>query len=89
MYRNHVRIIADILLATYNAEGASVTHIIRKANISYNRLKLLLSMLIDKELIKVESIDGNTRYIISEKGKEFLNAYNRFYELAEGFGLKV
>ncbi len=89
MYRTHTRIIADILQATYTSNGASITNIIRKANISYNRLKHILNILIENGLLTIENVDGSNRYIISDKGREFLNLYDRFYNLVESFGLKI
>lgn len=89
VYRSSVRIVADILSVAYTAEGTGITNMVRKANISYNRLKQILSILISKGLIDVESIEGNNRYIISERGKEFLSAYSNLYDIAEAFGLKI
>ncbi|MEM2855755.1 MAG: DUF4364 family protein [Candidatus Nitrosocaldaceae archaeon] len=88
-YRTNVRIVADILNVAYSAEGTNVTNIIRKANISYNRLKQILDILITKGLIELENVEGNNRYIISEKGKKFLDVYTDFYDMAEAFGLKL
>ena len=89
MYRTHVRIIADILNLAYCAEGTSITNIVRKANISYNRLKGILDTLIEHGLLIIEKRDECNRYIISERGKEFLQVYSRFYDMAESFGLKL
>ncbi len=89
IYRTHVRIIADILDLTYNSEGSSITNIVRKANISYNRLKSILNTLIEQGLLNIENKEGSNRYIISERGKEFLQIYSRFYDMAESFGLKI
>jgi predicted transcriptional regulator len=89
MYRTHVRIIADILNITYSAEGTNVTNIVRKANISYNRLKDILNILTERGLLNIEEIDGSNRYIISDKGREFMKVYSRFYDMAESFGLKI
>jgi len=89
MYRTHVRIIADILNLAYCAEGTSITNIVRNANISYNRLKGILDTLIERGLLIIEKKDESNRYIISERGKEFLQVYSRFYDMAESFGLKL
>ncbi|GIU71450.1 MAG: hypothetical protein KatS3mg003_0929 [Candidatus Nitrosocaldaceae archaeon] len=89
MYRTHVRIIADILNATYTADGTNITNIVRKANISYNRLKHILNTLTERGLLMVEEVDGNNRYIISDKGREFLEVYSKFYDMTEAFGLKI
>ena len=90
-YRTHVSIIADILATAkqYSYEGydngATVTHLIRKANVPHQRLGSIVSALTESGLLYEES----TKYRISEKGIEFLRAYNEFKGFAEGFGLKV
>ncbi len=89
MYRTHMRIIADILSIAYSAEGTNITNIVRKANISYNRLKYIINTLTEKGLLSIEEVDGSNRYIISDKGRRFLEAYSKFYDMAESFGLKI
>ncbi len=89
MYRTHMRIIADILSIAYSAEGTNITNIVRKANISYNRLKYIINTLTEKGLLNIEEVDGSNRYIISDKGRRFLEAYSKFYDMAESFGLKI
>ncbi len=86
-YRTHVSIIADILSTVkegYNG-GATVTLLIRKANVPHARLSSMVSLLTQSGLLYEDS----AKYRISEKGMEFLKAYNEFKGFAEGFGLKV
>ncbi|MEW6603067.1 MAG: winged helix-turn-helix domain-containing protein [Thermoproteota archaeon] len=90
-YRTHVSIIADILSTAkqYSFEGydngATVTHLIRKANVPHQRLSSIVSTLTQSGLLKEDS----SKYRISEKGIEFLKAYSEFKDFAESFGLKV
>lgn len=90
-YRTHVSIIADILSTArqYSYEGydsgATVTHLIRKANVPYQRLSSIVSSLKQSGLLQEDS----ARYRISQKGIEFLEAYSEFKGFAETFGLKV
>ncbi|HKX81002.1 MAG TPA: winged helix-turn-helix domain-containing protein [Nitrososphaera sp.] len=90
-YRTHVSIIADILSTAkeYSYEGydngASVTHLIRKANVPHQRLASMVSHLMQSGLLYEDS----ARYRISDKGIQFLEAYTEFKGFAEGFGLKV
>jgi len=90
-YRTHVSIIADILTTAkqYSYEGydsgATVTHLIRKANVPHQRLSSMVSSLKQSGLLQEDS----ARYRISEKGIEFLKAYGEFKGFAETFGLKV
>ncbi len=90
-YRTHVSIIADILSTArqYSFEGydngATVTHLMRKANVPHQRLSSIVSTLTQSGLLKEES----AKYKISEKGIEFLKAYSEFKGFAESFGLKI
>jgi predicted transcriptional regulator len=90
-YRTHVSIIADILTTAkqYSYEGydsgATVTHLIRKANVPHQRLSSMVSSLKQSGLLQEDS----ARYRISEKGIEFLKVYGEFKGFAESFGLKV
>lgn len=90
-YRTHVSIIADILSTArqYSFEGydngATVTHLMRKANVPHQRLSSIVSTLTQSGLLKEDS----SKYRISEKGIEFLKAYSEFKGFAESFGLKI
>ncbi|MEM2759839.1 MAG: winged helix-turn-helix domain-containing protein [Nitrososphaerales archaeon] len=93
MYRSHFQIIADILNTArdYNdgGNGVSITLLIRKANVSYGRITKILTRLIDAGLLQQIPEDKACRYKISEKGIEFLQAYTRFHEFVESFGLRA
>ena len=90
-YRTHVSIIADILSTAkqYSYEGydsgATVTHLIRKANVPHQRLSLIVLTLMQSGLLYEDS----SKYRISEKGMEFLKAYSDFKGFADTFGLRV
>ena len=90
-YRTHVSIIADILSTAkqYSYEGyesgATVTHLIRKANVPHQRLSSMVSTLTQSGLLYEDS----AKYRISEKGMEFLKAYTEFKGFAETFGLRM
>ena len=90
-YRTHVSIIADILSTAkqYSYEGydsgATVTHLIRKANVPHQRLSSIVSTLTQSGLL----YEDCAKYRISEKGIEFLKAYSEFKGFAETFGLRV
>lgn len=92
-YRTHVRIIGDILTTTkddaLDEEGASVTQLIRKANLSHKRISKLLDVLVSQGLLEQTSSERTCKYKISEKGMEFLKAYHEFKEFADNFGLKI
>lgn len=92
-YRNHVKIIGDIL-HTAQAEagddrGVSVTHLVRYANISHVRISKMLKMLVSGGLMEKIDHDGSSKYRISVSGKEFLKEYRSFSRFAESFGLDI
>jgi predicted transcriptional regulator len=90
-YRTHVSIIADILSTAkkYSYEGyengATVTHLIRRANVPHQRLSSMVSILKESGLLYEDS----AKFRISDKGILFLNAYTEFKDFAQSFGLKV
>lgn len=92
-YRTHISIIADILdtarECSYegHSKGATVTHLIRRANVPYKRLSSLVTELKASGLLN--ELPEESKYRISEKGMEFLKSYQQFKGFAEGFGLRV
>ena len=90
-YRTHVSIIADILSTAkqYSYEGydggATVTLLMRKANVPHQRLGSMVSALKQSGLL----YEASAKYKISEKGIEFLRAYSEFKGFAQTFGLRV
>jgi predicted transcriptional regulator len=92
-YRTHVSIIADILQIARECSyergngGASVTYLIRRANVPHQRLSSIVSLLKQGGLL--QELPKESRYRISEKGLEFLNAYSSFKGFAETFGLRI
>jgi predicted transcriptional regulator len=87
--RNHIDIIADILdtASQYGSErGAPVTHLIRRANVPHRRLSSIVSDLKASGLLHEASA---SKYLTTEKGREFLKNYTQFRDFAEGFGLKI
>ncbi len=92
-YRTQVRIIADVLTTAkdMNTEGTGVgvTTLIRKGNMSYTRMTKLLSELVGSGLLLELSGDKISKYMISEKGVQFLAAYSQFEDFAQSFGLRL
>jgi predicted transcriptional regulator len=86
-------IIGDILTTTRDEvpdeTGASVTYLIRKANISYGRISKILETLVQQGLLEQTNSDRACKYKISSRGREFLQAYRGFREFAENFGLRI
>jgi len=92
-HRTQIKIIGDILDTTTEEidehEGTTVTHIIRKANISHGRLSTILSTLVSQGLLEQVNSKRSCRYKISQSGREFLIAYKTFREFSDDFGLSI
>lgn len=92
-YRTHIKIIGDILYATrddlQDENGSTVTHLIRKANVSHSRISKILKMLVSQGLLEQVETRGSNKYKISTSGREFLQAYYAFSKFADDFGLTI
>ena len=92
-YRTQVRIIADVLSTArdLNTEGAGVgvTALLRKGNMSYTRMTKLLGELVGSGLLLEVNGEKISKYMISEKGIQFLAAYQSFENFATSFGLRL
>lgn len=92
-YRTHMKIIGDVLATTrddlQDEDGASVTYLIRKANISHSRISRILKTLVSQGLLEQVETNGANKYKISQSGREFLQAYYTFTTFADNFGLTI
>ena len=92
-YRTHMKIIGDILATTrddlQDEQGATVTYLIRKANISHSRMSRILKTLVSQGLLEQVDAQGSNKYRISQSGREFLQAYYTFTTFADNFGLTI
>ena len=88
-----IKIVGEILDTTMQEidehEGATVTHIIKNANISHGRLSRILSNLVSQGLLEQVNSKRSCRYKISPSGREFLSAYKTFREFSDDFGLNI
>ncbi len=79
--RGKIQIMGDVLsLAT---SGIKKTHIMYRANLSYEQVYLYLEELISKRLIAQDISPDGVIYRITEKGREFLSYYSRLTALIE------
>ena len=92
-HRTQIKIVGEILDTTMHeideCEGTTVTHIIRKANISHGRLSTILNNLVSQGLLEQVNSKRSCRYKISPSGREFLLAYKTFREFSDDFGLTI
>ena len=90
-YRNSTQIVCDLLVATKECgrEGIKTTALLSKSNLSHGRMRTFLSTLTGSGLINQIKFDGKNTFVITHKGKLFLEEYSRFHELANSFGLEM
>lgn len=90
-YRNGVRIVGDVLsiASDFGTDGINITLLLRKANLSYNRLVRLATQLTTAGLLEEKLEEGKRVYLITERGKEYLRTYQDFESLASSFGLEL
>jgi len=77
--RGKIEIMADVL--SLSTAGIKKTHIMYKANLSYEQILHYLNQLLGKGLIAQDISDGSLVYRTTERGREFLSHYTRMSEL--------
>ena len=77
-YRGTLEIIRDVLLVVGEAgdSGSKKTHIMYGANLSYK----LLTRYLEKILYAGLVCEGESCYVITEKGRKFLQSYEDYEE---------
>lgn len=86
-HRNRLKIINDIL--TIADDGAKKTHIMYRANLSYDQLTEYLDFLLGNGLIaktQDTDFDGSFVFRATDKGKEFLRTYSELQEVLQHSG---
>jgi predicted transcriptional regulator len=77
--RGKIEIMADIL--NLSTVGIKKTHIMYRANLSYEQILYYLGELQEKGLLEQRMEDGVTIYGTTEKGRDFLGHFSRMSEL--------
>ena len=90
-YRTSMQIVADLLVATDQCgqEGIKTTTLLTKANLSHSRLSKFLENLTGAELINKIEYDGKNTFVITPKGRQYLESYKKFSDIAGSFGLDL
>jgi len=90
-YRTSMQIVGDLLTATEESgqEGIKTTALISKANVPHSRLSKLVSNLIGSGLINRIEFDGKHTFVITQKGRQYLESYAKFTNIAQSFGLEL
>ena len=91
VYRNSTQIVCDLLTVTQDSGqcGIAVTPLCQKGNLSHSRLQNFLSRLTSSGLVNQIEYDGKNTFVITKKGRLFLEEYTKFHEFAGSFGLEM
>jgi predicted transcriptional regulator len=86
-----MQIVGDLLTATKQSgqEGIKTTNLLTKANLSHSRLSKFLSNLTGAGLINKIEFDGRNTFVITHRGRQYLETYEKFTNVAESFGLEL
>jgi predicted transcriptional regulator len=79
-YRNRLQIVADILYVVSNNDDAKKTRIMYLANLSWDLLTKYLKDLMEAGLLSFGSSD---RYVLTPKGKLFLDKFGEYCKRRE------
>ena len=90
-YRTSMQIVADLLTVTQlsGQEGIKTTSLLTKANLSHSRLSKFLNNLTGAGLINKIEYDGKNTFVITSKGRQYLDSYANSSSIAESFGLEL
>ncbi len=90
-YRTSMQIVADLLTTTEQSgqEGIKTTSLLTKANLSHSRLGKFVENLTGAGLINKIEFDGKNTFVITPKGRQYLESYKKFSEISESFGLEL
>jgi len=86
-----MQIVADLLTAAEQSgqEGIKTTSLLTKANLSHSRLSKFVNNLTGAGLINKIEFDGKHTFVLTPKGRQYLESYQQFSDIAESFGLEL
>ncbi|KAG2473740.1 MAG: putative transcriptional regulator [Nitrosopumilales archaeon] len=90
-YRTSMQIVSDLLTATDQCgqQGIKTTSLLTKANLSHSRLGKFIDNLTGAGLINKIEYDGKNTFVLTPKGRQYLESYQKFSNIAESFGLEL
>jgi len=90
-YRTSMQIVSDLLVATDQCgqQGIKTTSLLTKANLSHSRLAKFIDNLTGAGLINKIEYDGKNTFVLTPKGRQYLESYQKFSNIAESFGLEL
>ncbi len=86
-----MQIVVDLLKATEQSgqKGIKTTHLLSKANLPHSRLVKFIENLTGSGLINKIEFDGKNTFVITQKGRNYLESYSKFSNFVESFGLEI
>ena len=90
-YRTSMQIVGDLLTATQlsGQDGIKTTTLLSKANLPHSRLSKFVTNLTGAGLINKIEFDGKRTFVITQKGRQYLETYEKFSNVAQSFGLEL
>jgi predicted transcriptional regulator len=85
--RTRLEVIRDILSVLSNGRDVKITHLIYKANLSNNSIKPYMKELLENQLIEEIQKKDKRIYTITQKGREFLQEFEKIKVFSEAYGL--
>ena len=76
--RQKIEIMSDILHFIRSSDCKGITSIIYRCNLNYNTALKMIDELIKKDYLKVKETDDKKTYIVTEKGRLFLETVANF-----------
>jgi len=91
MNRNTYQITEDILdnILLSGEHGITITPLLRQSNLPYKRATGFIYKLTQSNLINKVLVENKNVFIITERGKIYLDEYKQFNHIAESFGLEL
>jgi predicted transcriptional regulator len=86
-----MQIVGDLLTATEQSgqDGIKTTTLLSKANLPHSRLSKFVSNLTGAGLINKIEFDGKHAFVITQRGRQYLETYEKFSNVAQSFGLEL
>ena len=91
MNRSKQQIAEDILdtVMFSGEDGITITPLLRQSNLPFGRATGLLQKLTQNNLINEISVKNKKVFIITERGRMFLEEYKKWDAISQSFGLDL
>ena len=91
MNRSRQQITEDILETVMQSGeiGITITPLLRHSNLPFGRASGFIQKLTQSNLINEISVKGKKVFIITERGKMFLEEYRKWNIISQSFGLDL